>query len=828
MLLSAIMVVSLLTLAPMTASAQTQTFNYNGFRVTYSITNSWQNNQSVNVTITNTGTAPIRNWALQYDPMGTIVGISNAQLFGSNIVRSVMHNSDIAVGGSVTFSYTLMGVTGTPDSFALCNYRVQKENGYTVTLTRMPDWGSGFTGMINIANTTNAPIMAWELSFNTNFTITSAGDFTILENTGTHYKITGTHNGNIPANSSVTLTFNATSQPNAALSNISLTEVVVLATPPNGGGDDPGDDDNDPVVDDCYRFGGVIAPPSSLNHVNFINGNAADGSRASLNINVLNLIEGTAIKANDIYGIEAVTWGPNTENRQVIIEVNNVASPRFHGSSSAHADRIWAIMSHGNTPNIGGRTEQNTLRYMNMYNGNPKVAWNIVPLAPFVSSATPDSFNVRIRPQDNHASLVTAISLLGANGQALGTATYSTQNANGSWSKFESFIPCLCSECADDDCPEDCMCEDCSEIPIFYHLSAEAEHDSISQSVTVSWTTSEPIGHFEIFYSSHANETEQSLGVFENEFSYIHHTGAEDFIVYYYRVMQVIDDEIVVTSNICYAIWSPAGIDWTDYTREWEINANNEILSEINDNNPHYQLSVNFEAAGVPDVHLNVAKSGYSYAMENDMLLGVIPELIYPEMLSVDNVTLKFEISSNYIDNELGIFTANPEFEGIKRLNVFKWFDEINMSLPIETKFDVLNNTLYTEVDRFGTFAIMDMEMWFRFLGVNFEENEEEYEFESFIATDFSLDDFLFYEHDGFCDVFVNVFGEITSEEYDDEIIFESATQSFSPFSVTNTIMPLTTTNDYSGIDVVFVLQANGRVNIETHMNGFAQLSCDN
>jgi murein DD-endopeptidase MepM/ murein hydrolase activator NlpD len=109
--------------------------------------------------------------------------------------------------------------------------------------------------------------------------------------------------------------------------------------------------------------------------------------------------------------------------------------------------------------------------------------------------------------------------------------------------------------------------------------------------------------------------------------------------------------------------------------------------------------------------------------------------LIYPEDLTVESVTLKFEIADEHLNNVLGIFTDHEEFEGIKRLNVFKWFDEINMSLPVETKFDIGNNILYTEVDRLGTFAIMDMEMWFEFLGVEPEEEEPEDEFVPMMAA---------------------------------------------------------------------------------------------
>ena len=229
-------ILSIATTVPLNASAQTLTYNYGGFSVTYAVNGGWADNENVQVTLTNTGTEPIRNWGLQYEPHGNIVGIWNGEVFTDNVVKSVMHNSDIAVGASVSFGYTLMGVTGTPDSFTLCNYRTEKEDGYTVSLTTNPDWGDGFTGLITITNTTNAPIMAWELGFNANFAITSAGDFAILENTGTYYySITGfQHNGNIPANSSVTLNFNAASAPDAAISVFSLTEIVVSATPPGG------------------------------------------------------------------------------------------------------------------------------------------------------------------------------------------------------------------------------------------------------------------------------------------------------------------------------------------------------------------------------------------------------------------------------------------------------------------------------------------------------------------------------------------------------------------------------------------------------------------
>jgi len=199
--------------------------------VNYVVTNSWGNNQTVEITITNIGDEPIRNWALQYDFNGTITNMWNGRVHSENIVRSEMYNSDIAPGASVTFGYTLTNATGeAPDNFILTSFRTAREEGYAVDLNVLHDWGSGFTGTITITNTSDTPIMAWELSFNTNFAITDPGNFLILESLGNNYRITGTFNGNIPipADTSIVLQFNGVQTENPpGLSNVSLTEMVI-------------------------------------------------------------------------------------------------------------------------------------------------------------------------------------------------------------------------------------------------------------------------------------------------------------------------------------------------------------------------------------------------------------------------------------------------------------------------------------------------------------------------------------------------------------------------------------------------------------------------
>jgi hypothetical protein len=125
----------------------------------------------------------------------------------------------------------------------------------------------------------------------------------------------------------------------------------------------------------------------------------------------------------------------------------------FH-SSTANPDRIWAIMAN-NAPFNGesaNRTQENTLRYMNIYaQATNQVASNTVAISPFVTSATPERFEFRIRPNQDgpadggrtDAAVVTTIRLLDASGTVLGTSTYSTLDANGTWSQM--VLACGCT-----------------------------------------------------------------------------------------------------------------------------------------------------------------------------------------------------------------------------------------------------------------------------------------------------------------------------------------------------------------------------------------------
>lgn len=166
------------------------------------------------------------------------------------------------------------------------------------------------------------------------------------------------------------------------------------------------------------------------------------------------------------------------------------------------------------------------------------------------------------------------------------------------------------------------------------------------------------------------------------------------------------------------------GVPDADYKVAQTITSNSDVLSVVNTVNNPYKLSIDMKAAGYVEGGLSVKESSYSKTIQSDSLLGIVPELTYNNLYDVEKVTLKFEVAEEYISNVLGTFPGEEEMSGIKRLNIFKYFEELNMLLPIKTQFDEANNILYTEVDELGTYCIMDMELWLK----SFDEDQAEYQ----------------------------------------------------------------------------------------------------
>ena len=159
---------------------------------------------------------------------------------------------------------------------------------------------------------------------------------------------------------------------------------------------------------------------------------------------------------------------------------------------------------------------------------------------------------------------------------------------------------------------------------------------------------------------------------------------------------------------------SPAtnGIPDGEYVIPQSIEADNSILSSVNTSESPYELSIDIKTNGDAEKELTVDESGYSAVIENDAMLGASIDVEISDTCNPEEIVLKFNIKEAYTDNTLNKFSSLDEFKGIKRLNVFTFDEEQGMLLPVDTEFDIENNQLYAEVNKTGTYCLMDMEIW--------------------------------------------------------------------------------------------------------------------
>ena len=57
--------------------------------------------------------------------------------------------------------------------------------------------------------------------------------------------------------------------------------------------------------------------------------------------------------------------------------------------------------------------------------------------------------------------------------------------------------------------------------------------------------------------------------------------------------------------------------------------------------------------------------------------------------------------------------------QGMERLCVFKYYESINMMLPLITEYNIEKNLIYAEVNELGTYCVMNLEIWFDLFGID-------------------------------------------------------------------------------------------------------------
>jgi hypothetical protein len=174
-------------------------------------------------------------------------------------------------------------------------------------------------------------------------------------------------------------------------------------------------------------------------------------------------------------------------------------------------------------------------------------------------------------------------------------------------------------------------------------------------------------------------------------------------------------DEVMLGIN-------PNNASDSDTVVEQKIEKDSECFSGINVEGLPYKVSMNIKATGYVAGSLTVDNSDAYASTYSFDTIGEIPEFVY-DGGEVKEVTLNFELENEFVkENNVNI----------ESLNVFKYFDEVNMFVPVKTYRDSVNNIISCQSDSLGTFCVKDVDEWM----LNFAEPEsEDNEQSSFLLT---------------------------------------------------------------------------------------------
>lgn len=187
----------------------------NDYRITFCIESSWDSGYNASVTITNISASAQHNWGLSFKTTDIISNIWNAKIKEKTsdgyIIRNDGWNQEIAAGEQVSFGYTSSNKFIAVPDIVPENRTISasSDQDYIITYILNNDWGSGFSSVITIKNTSGNTLEGWVLDFSFDREITDIWNATIEEHSGNHYKITNAgYNSNIVSGQTIEFGFN--------------------------------------------------------------------------------------------------------------------------------------------------------------------------------------------------------------------------------------------------------------------------------------------------------------------------------------------------------------------------------------------------------------------------------------------------------------------------------------------------------------------------------------------------------------------------------------------------------------------------------------------
>ncbi len=730
-ILAAAMSLSLFTAIPVSAEIGTTTYNYDGYSIDYNVSNEWDGTQIVDITVSNTGDESILNWALKYDAEGEISGLWNAGIYEQKgdeyIIKNNGWNFEIVPDASVTFGYTLNGENLTvPKNFELCSKRVTKTEGFEVTYSINKSWGTGIEGSIDITNLSDYPIEAWTLSFDTNFEIGNLWNGRVLENNGTSYTIAAEEWTNpVQPNSTMSVGFVGTKAEDveAVLSNFRLTEVVIGDPAPVTPVDPPISDLKITASGNFNEESGNIdlTWESTISEGKFDILVSEDGENFVIADEVTDAAEYTYIIGTDFevlyFKVRQTVDNQTAESN--IVKIENTSKPAEEIIITANAvydEDSGNIIISWKTNNENGIFE-----IFVSGDGENFDSVDVVKGVLEYTYATEDDFEKLyfkvlqiVDEQAVESNTVTVVYSIDWSD----TTDTDNDGLSDVYEKYYFETDPKNADTDDDGLPDG--------YEVYYLGTDPTKADTDENGI------SDGDEDFDKDGLSNFRECELGTDPTNADSDADGLSDADEVNTYNTDPLKydTDDDEISDGDEVELGLdpnsASTDGIPDSERTFMQHIGPDSESLAAVNTEENPFKVSIDITAAGIAANNLLSHESGYSNAIKNDAILGIAPEFVYTDGLNVEDVVINFDIDNSAAANTNGKYTSlSEEFVGIKRLNVFKYFEDTNMLLPIETFHDVENNRVYTHVDELGTYCLVDMEVWLEGLDISPEGTNE-------------------------------------------------------------------------------------------------------
>lgn len=731
--LAAAMSMSVLSTIPASAendniSIGQTTYTYDGYTVEYSITDKWDDGMNVSLTVLNTGEESILNWALKYDAEGEISNLWNASIYEQNnseyIIKNVGWNYEIAPEQSVVYGYTLSGDDiSLPESFEIYSKRVDITEGYDVQYNITNEWDTGVQGELVITNTSDKPLEAWTLSFDSNYEINNLWNGRVLESSGMSYTVASEAWTNpIQPGASTTIGFVGTSYADVELllNNFVMTAVII--------------GEGTPVIP-------VDPPVTELELSAEAAYNEEDGNITvawvSNNQNgtfeILMSDDGEDFSSVAIVeDVSEYVYTPDNEFETLYFKVVQTSD-----NKTAESNVVSVVKSHSDDENISVFAEATydeetgsiTVTWLSSYNDGIFDVLMSEDGEKYTSVGTVENADEYVYTPDSEF-VVLYFKVM----QTVGEKTAESNSAT-------VYYP------IDWDDETDTDSDGLTDIYEKYYFETDPENDDtdgdgLPDGYEVYYLVTDPkkadsddngVSDADEDFDNDGltNLREYELGTDPNnaDSDLDGLTDSDEVNTYntdplkYDTDEDGISDGDEITLGLDPTSASTDGTPDSERTFVQHVGADSDIFAAVNTDDNPFKVSIDITAAGVAENNLYSQKSGYSNAIKNDAILGISPEFTYTDGLKVENVVINFTIDNSAVNNYNNKYTdISDEFVGIKRLNVFKFFKDTNMLLPIETFHDVENNRVYTHVDELGTYCLMDMEIWLEGLGITAED----------------------------------------------------------------------------------------------------------